>query len=221
MRALLKPRLLMVTVPLGAALALLCVPLIRTETPAAALQVLQLGALPVLCMLLLQAALAWTPVAVRRLPGGPGGGSAWRWLELAALAALVTVLRTGSDLWLHRLLFIPEIRDWGAFWRKLPFACLVQPLFLVVGVYAFAFRLSRQLQVPLVAVVLVHQTVVVLQFGRLLATVPLAGLVGLAGVHGFLSAVAYERYGAGGPFVLAALSFARHAGYLLWPALAP
>jgi len=221
MRALLQPQLLVVTVPAGAVLALACVPLILTDTPAGTLRGLQLVALPVLCTVLLQAAFAWTPRESRRLPGGPPDASAWRWFELALLAALVSASRAGSDLWLHRLLFIPEIRDWGTFWRKLPFAGLVQPLFLVVGVCAFAARLSRRMRLTLAAVVLVHQGVVALQFGRLLDAVPLAGLVGLAGAHGLLAALAYERYGLCGPAVLAVVGFARHAVYLLWPASAP
>ena len=201
-------------------MALLCVPLILADTGNSALRLLQLLALPVLCAFLLQAALAWTPDHVA-LRAGRGRASLLRsWAERAALALLMTALRLLTDLWLRRLLFLPEISDWAAFWRKLPFASLVQPLFLVVAVYAFAVRLSSRPQRALVAVLLVHQLIVLLQFGRLVNGWTLAAMLVVAGVQGLIMGAAYCRYGLAGPVILAAVSYGRHAAYLLLPALA-
>jgi len=215
MRALLQLRLLRLSGPLGLGLAAAAAPLVLAATADRTLRALQLQALPVLCVLLMQAALAWTPSEARRWPGRRDDPEAGRWLSLLLLAVAVTALRIGSDRWLERLVAIPAIADWRAFALKLPFAALVQPLFLVIGVYAFSLRLGRQRHLALAAVTLMHELVVVLQFGRVLDPVPLAGLVGLAGLHGLLGAVAYARYGFAGPIALATLSFCRHAGYLL------
>jgi isoprenylcysteine carboxyl methyltransferase (ICMT) family protein YpbQ len=201
-------------------MALLCVPLILADTGSRALRLLQLLVLPVLCAFLVQVALAWTPDHVRPMAGRGGSTARRRWAELAALALLMTALRLLTDLWLRRLLFLPEIADWAAFCRKLPFASLVQPLFLVVAVFAFAVRLSARPQRALVAVLLVHQLIVLLQFGRLVDGGTLAAMLLVAGVQGFIMGVAYCRYGLAGPVILAAISYGRHALYLLLPGLA-
>ena len=220
MRALRQARLLAVAAPTGVGMALLCVPLILADTGSSTLRLLQLLALPVLCVFLVQVALAWTPAHVR-LTVGRGRASPWRqWAELAALALLMTALRLLTDQWLRRLLLVPEIGDWGAFCRKLPFASLVQPLFLVVAVYAFAVRLSARPLRALVAVLLVHQLVVLLQFGQRLDGGALAAMLVVAGMQGLIMGAAYCRYGLTGPIVLAAVSYGRHAAYLLLPALA-
>lgn len=219
MRALRQPRLLAVAAPTGVGMALLCVPLILAATDSSALRLLQLFALPPVCVLLVQAALAWTPDQARVMAGHGGAGSRRQWTELLALALVMTGLRLLIDLWLRRLLFLPEISDWGAFCRRLPFAGLVQPLFLVVAVYAFALRQSARPQLALVAVLLAHQLIVLLQFGRLVDGAMLAAMLVVAGAQGLIMGAAYRRYGWVGPAVLAALSYGRHAVYLLLPAL--
>jgi hypothetical protein len=218
MRALRQTHLLVVAVPVGVGMALLCVPLILAEAGGEALRLPQLLALPLLCVFLVQAALAWTPNHARLL-AGRGWARPWRQgAELLVLALLLTGLRLLTDLWLRRLLLLPEISDWASFGRKLPFASLVQPLFLVVAVYAFALRLSARPQRALVAVVLFHQLIVLLQFGSRLDAGPLAAMLWMAGVQGLIMGLAYCRYGLVGPVTLAALSFGRHAIYLLLPA---
>lgn len=220
MRALRQPRLLACSAPAGVGMALLCFPLILAETGNPALRLPQLLALPVLCVFLLQVALAWTPALVRLRPGQAQARPGGAWAELALLALLMTGLRLLTDMWLRRVLLLPEISDWAALWRKLPFASLVQPLFLVVGVYAFALRLSRRPRRAQVAVVVAHQVIVLLQFGRLLDGATLAAMLVVAGVQGLIMGVAYGRYGLAGPASLAAVSYGRHAVYLLLPALA-
>jgi hypothetical protein len=200
-------------------MALLCVPLILADTRSGGLRLLQLLALPVLCVFLIQVALAWTPDHVRLLAGRGRASSLRLWAELAVLALFMTVLRLLTDLWLRQLLFLPEIGDWATFCRKLPFASLVQPLFLVIGVYAFAVRLSARPHRALVAVLLAHQLIVVLQFGPLVGGGALAAMLVVAGVQGLLMGAAYCRYGLPGPFLLAAISYGRHAVTLLLPAL--
>ena len=215
-----QPRLLAVSAPSGVGMALLCVPLILADTRASLLRLLQLAVLPVLCVLLLQAALAWTPDLARSLPGRGPDNTRRQWCELAALALVLTALGLLTDTWLQRLMVVPEIGDWAVFYRKLPFASLVQPLFLVVGVYAFALRLSERPHLALAAVPLVHQLIVLLQFGRLVGGATLAAMLLAAGVQGLVMGAAYCRYGFAGPGLLAALSYGRHAAYLLLPALA-
>jgi hypothetical protein len=220
MRALRQPRLLAISAPTGIGMALLCVPLILADTRSSALRLLQLLVLPALCAFLVQAALAWSP-AWGRLAASCGGGIPLRsWVEMAVLALLLAVLRLLTDQWLRRVLFLPEISDWGAFCRKLPFASLVQPLFLVVAAYVFTLRLSGRPQRALVAVLLVHQLIVLLQFGRVVDGGTLAAMLLVAGVQGLVMGAAYYRYGLAGPAVLAAISYGRHAVYLLLPALA-
>ncbi len=217
MRALAQPRLLRLSAPLGAGLALLCAPLILSQAGDRSLRMLQLASLPVLCVLLLQAALAWTPSEVRRFPGrGPGAGT---WSELFLLGAALTAFHLAVDLGLRRVLVLPETRDWGEFAVRFPFAVLVQPLFLVVGVYAFAARLSRGRLAGLAAVLVFHQAVVLLQFRVLGAALVQAALVAAAGLHGLAMGVSYLRHGAPGPAVLSLMAYGRQALYLLFPVL--
>lgn len=219
MRALRQPRLLAVSVPVGVGMALLCVPLILAERAQSTLRLAQLLALPLLCVLLVQVALAWTPDCIRH---GAAHGRTRRgrqWGEMVTLGLLLAALRLLTDLWLRRVLFLPEIGDWGTFCRKLPFASLVQPLFLVVAVYAFALRLSGRPQRALVAVPLAHQLIVLLQFGNAVNGLTLAAMLVAAGVQGLVMGASYWRYGVAGPVVLAGLSYARHVIYVLQPAL--
>ena len=220
MRALRQLRLLAIAAPAGVGMALLCVPLILADSDRAALRLLQLLVLPAVCVFLFQVALAWTPEQARLLAGRGWANPRRQWTELLALALLLTAFRLLTDLWLRRLLFLPEISDWGTFGRKLPFASLVQPLLLVVAVYAFAHRLSARPQWALVAVLLAHQVIVLLQFGQRVDGGVLAAMLLAGGAQGLLMGGAYCRYGLVGPFALAALSYGRHVIYLLLPALA-
>jgi hypothetical protein len=110
---------------------------------------------------------------------------------------------------------VTPITTWGAFLRKLPFSILVQPLFMVVAVYVFSLRLSHRSDVAIAAVVIAHQTVVVLQFAAGVGPGTLAAVVVVAGVDGLAGAVSYHRYGIAGPLALAAAAFARHLNGLL------
>ena len=219
MRSLTQPRLLAISVPVGLGLALLCVPLILAETASGRVRAAQLAVLPLLCVFLLQAALAWAPEEMRRLPDAGGSKGQGHWSELVVLALAMTLLQVATDVWLRGVLFVPEIRDWLSFWRKLPFVCLVQPLFLVLAVYAFGRRLGGQPRVACAAVLLVHQVLVLLQFGRRVDAGALALLLLVAGFQGLVAAVALTRCGAGGPVVLASAGFGRQVAYLLMPAL--
>jgi isoprenylcysteine carboxyl methyltransferase (ICMT) family protein YpbQ len=198
---------------------LLCVPLILAEGAAGSGRVLQLLVLPLLCVLFIQATLAWTPEQARWLSAGGGRGVARCWVEVFALALALVVLRMLTDVWLRRVLVLPEIDDWQALARMLPFTGLVQPLFLVLGVYAFALRLGRRSRLAQVAVVLVHQTIVLLQFGSLANSGVQAVLVLVAGAQGLLLGGSYLRYGIAAPVTLCLAVSARHALCLLYPVL--
>jgi hypothetical protein len=219
MRALGQPRLLLVSLPLGVGLALSCVPLILAEGGDGLARVLQLLTLPLLCVLFIQAVLAWTPTQARVLPPRGGSRLVWRGSELLLLAVAMAGCRMLADGWLRQALVLPEVDDWRTFFRVLPFTGLVQPLFLVLGVYAFAVRLSRRTHLALVTVVLVHQAVVLLQFGSLASGGVLAAVVVFAGVQGLVMGGSYLRYGLAGPVALSVLGYGRHGLYLLFPVL--
>jgi len=200
-------------------MALACVPLILVEGGAAPGRWLQVAALPPLCVLILQAVLAWTPDQARWLPAAGQPSLARGWLELALLALGVGAFRLLTDHWLQRVLVLPTATDWREFARMLPFTGLVQPLFLVLGVYAFALRLGGHPRLALVAVLVAHQAIVVLQFGLLADSLVQAALLVLAGVQGLLMGGAYRRYGPAGPVALSIIGFGRHALYLALPVL--
>lgn len=220
MRRLRQPHLLALSIPVGMGLALACVPLIlQAGGEADSARGLQVAVLPVLCVLILQAVLAWTPEEARRVPVIEPPRLAPGWLELLLLALAVAAFRFLTDRWLQRVLVLPTVADGWDFLRMLPFTGLVQPLFLVLGVYAFTLRLGGRPRLALAAVVVAHQAIVLLQFGPLADRLVQAALLLLAGVQGLVMGGAYRRYGPAGPALLSVVGFGRHALYLAFPVL--
>lgn len=215
MRSLTNTGLLKGSAPAGLILGAACAPLIIHETPQPLLRNLQLVTLPVLSGLLVQAAMAWTPEKMSPLAGDGARDAAQQlWVELLALAGIFTVFRCTVDPVVRRLFTVLPISSWSGFVRKLPFAVFAQPLFLIIGVYTFAYRLSCRARVALMAVVFFHQVIVVLQFAGSLDLTPLAAIAFIAGIDGLVGAVAYMRYGVTGPVVICFFAYARHAIYL-------
>ncbi|MBN2450673.1 MAG: hypothetical protein JXR77_09805 [Lentisphaeria bacterium] len=215
MRALAQKRLLLRSVPAGAGIALLCTPLIFEETHHPALRILQLSVLPFLCILLVQAALAWTPDRLRCPPALARLAPRRFWIEAVLLALAAALFRMAMDPAIARMLLLTPVSSWEAFARKAPFAVLVQPLFLVLAVYAFTLRLSYSETLASATVVLAHQTVVLLQFAGAVSLGALAFILVVAGIEGLVLAFAYHRHGLCGTLLVAALVHARHGIYLL------
>lgn len=92
----------------------------------------------------------------------------------------------------------------------LPWVGLFQTLFAVTSTYAFAFRLTRRQTAGLVAVVLAHQGLLLLQLRECLPSEILAVAVVFTGLHGLALGWSYISVGFTGPVVVAVVCHLRH-----------
>ncbi len=215
MRKLVQRQVLARALPGGVAIASSCVPFIWVSTPPGAARTLQLAVLPPVSVFLLQVTVAW---------GEPGRGNEWlperfarrKWPLLWGLAVAMSV---AAFFFLDPLVerHLPGQFPSSAIqlFSSLPWVALFQPLFLVAGTYAFAFRISGRPVVGVATVVILHQVIPFLQFHGTVETANLAFFLLISGTYGLTLGWAYRVYGLTGPAVLAAVSQLRHGVRLL------
>ncbi len=206
MRRLLAAPTLARGVPLGLAAAVTCFPYIWHATPASTLRTMQLWYLPVVTVILALVTVAW-------------GKQERPWREQARLALrlavpLGVVLAAVCAVCQDRLLrqYLPE-RYPNNVWAvllALPWVGCFQTLVAVTGPYAFAVRLSRRQTVGLVAVILAHQGLLLLQLREYLPLEVLALAIVLTGLHGLVLGWSYISVGFTGPVVVAMVCHLRH-----------
>jgi len=179
------------------------------------LRLMQLIALPPICVFLLQVTLAWS---------GPPYQLKWRymvtplhkWLALVLLALLMgAAWLVCLDPFIKQSLpgYFPD--SWLKLLTTLPWTALFQPLFLVSATYAFALRIGGKPTVAMVAVVLCHQVIPLLQFQETIASSELAVFLLMSGFHGLVLCCAYRIYGLPGPVILVVVSQLRHVSRLI------
>lgn len=156
MRRFMDKRVMLHAAVAGVVLAALCIPYLRASTPSPALLQLRVAFLFPVFILLLQATLAWTPLAGGQSAAAPPERpAAWGWI-LPAIAALAAVRFGILDPLIERLRpgYLPATRaEWLV---TLPWVACFQPLTMIAGVYAFTARFSRNPAVCVAAVVAVR-----------------------------------------------------------------
>ena len=210
MRDLVSRRTLKIALPSGLAIAATCMPFLVAMTPLGTLRTLRLTAVAPLSIVLCQIGVAWTP----RADGTPMMRVRFPvalWLRLLlAGAALALLAGVCVDPLLSAFLpaYFPDSVQ--ALVLSLPWVGLFQPLVFVVGCYAFAARLSGNAVTSLVAVVLGHQGLVLLQLAADLPAHATALLLLSAGTYALAMGWSYRLYGFAGPAVLALSVQTRH-----------
>lgn len=209
MRRLLEPRHLTWSLPVGVAIAAANLPALRLFVSPGALAWFG-GMLALVCVVMWQAHLAWTPAALL-------ARECWRdrtfGYVVGAVVLLAVVAAFTVDPWMQRRLpeFLPA--DRYAALVGLPGAMFFKTLFVFVTPYAFVSRLTARPAWARAAVVLTGQLILVLK-GYHLDGALLGGLVLVAAVKTWLLSWCYERYGYVGLAVLCGLLYAR---FLLLP----
>jgi hypothetical protein len=209
MRRLADRSTLKLALPLGLVVALAGLPHVWLNTPGGVLLGLRLAVLVPMSVVLMQIALAWTPLAEGRsaLPATVAG----RDLALFLPAPLLLVLPLA--LWLDPLLERARPEYWPLTFElrlaALPWIGLFQPLVLVAAVYGFAARVTRNATAASVVVVLVHQAAFFAHARPLPPDLLLTGLV-TSGAGALLLAFCYRRLGLPGLAWSGLILAARH-----------
>jgi hypothetical protein len=193
MRRLLDKSVMLRAVAAGLILTGACLPYVWSQPGPPALALLRSTALLPIVIILFQAGLAWTPLAdgqaMFRSPAD-------RDLPLFAVAALVVGVL--GPAFLHPLLeqanpgCLPKSA--GELLVALPWLAGFQPLLLIVGIFAFAVRLSRSALAGTAAVVLLRQAAFLTQWHSAATEILLLVLL-MAGVTGVLLVLSFRRFG--------------------------
>jgi len=186
----------------GLFVSLLSVPYLYYADPGSPVLLWRIVLLPPVTIIVLQAGLAWTPLAEGRqmISRAPG------WRELLLIVLLGFGIALADMFYLDAVLaeelpsYLPESRV--EVLVRLPWSVLFQPLLLVAGVYGFAVRLGRRAWVGMGAVVLVQQLMLNAQTADA-APGRASVLILAAGVSALVDAAAYRRCGLIGPVLLA------------------
>ena len=197
--------------PAAALVTVCCLPYILSTTPSGTLRTLRVAFFPPVAAILFAVTFAWTPGVAggiglqdsRRLP-------AYAILIVAGLVhALITWFCVDPIVSSRVPSYFPVSPS--RLVLALPWVSMFQPLFLVAGVYAFAYRLSTNGAFAVAAVSLAHEGFLFMQYGSALPAPQLAILVLVTGMYGLMQGCLYTVFGLPGPFVLALLSYSRHA----------
>lgn len=202
MRNLMKRRVVVSAFLAGMATSLLCVPFLVLKTPPGSMRTLRVASLVPVTVILYQVSIAWTSFAPNCRIYYPeiSGRSYGRFLLLAALLTLSVSLVIDPILNDLRPGYYPDSIKEVIF--ALPWVALFQPLFLVLGVFAFTARLTKRTTPALVAVLITHQVLLSLQLESGIDTKTHAMLLLLAGAHGMIMAWSFFYYGAPGPMII-------------------
>lgn len=206
MRRLLAGPTLACGVPLGLLAAVSCVPYIWQATPASTLRTMQLCYLPAVTTILALVTVAWGRQERPWREQLRQGGS----LALPLGLILACIYSLFEDRYLREYLPGRYPTNVWAVVLALPWVGLFQTLFVVTSTYAFAFRLFRRQTVALVAVVLAHQGLLLLQLHAYLPAEVLTIAVVFTGLHGLALGWSYISVGFAGPVVVAMVCHLRH-----------
>jgi hypothetical protein len=193
-------------VPIGLVATLVCVPYVWVTSSSPSLRAAQLWFLPLVTIVLSQVTVAWGE------PPRPWREQLRLALGLALPAGLLlgAVYTLGEDRYMLQFLRQKYPKEVGEVLLALPWVGVFQALFAVTGAYAFAVRLFHTRTAGLVAVVLVHQGLLILQFrGELPLEILVLGVV-FAGLHGLVLGWSYIAVGFSGPVVVAMVCHLRH-----------
>jgi len=210
MRELIKRGIISSALSAGLAVSVLCIPFLCATTPPGTLRILRIAVLCPLAVVLFQIGLAWTPLAegramIRRdLPASIYWRLALFGLVIACLAALIFDPLLARTIPSYFPSSVPRLLC------GLPWVALFQPLVFVAACYAFAARLTRRPVAAMVAVVLGHQGLLLLQLKDGIPVHLAAALLIVSGTYALILGASYRQYGYVGPAIIAFISQLRH-----------
>jgi hypothetical protein len=197
---------------IGLVSSLACAPYVWEASPSSDLRTLQLSFLPFVLVLLAMVTVAWGE------PPHPWREQLLNSIRLALPAgfALACIYMLGEDRYMLVYLAKRYPKEPSQVLLALPWVGLFQTLVAVTGVYAFAVRLLRTRTAGLVAVVLVHQGLLLLQYRQQLPVEVLVLGAIFTGLHGLVLGWSYIAVGFAGPVVVAMVCQLRHLVRILF-----